>query len=324
MARRRRAHPEHGRLAVDIDAAKTHPDRAQWVKYRLRPSSAATDTLVYQSPAGHCFTDLLDHAETIDPEVDENALTPVLETYLREQLAGNRARTLEHVALVVRALADGGAQALQSSRVLDVGCGPGDFLAELRALGARVEGIELLDDRLLYARRTHGVTVHKRALGTPYWEQRAGTFDVVTLWDVLEHVDFPGKTLRDVAALLRPGGLVLLETPCRDGTFHRIGELTYRLSRGRYPTLLNLLYASHAFAHKQILALHEVEELLDQAGLRVERLEPIHQLALPTRNYLMKLLRAELPATLLAPVVGALLAVARPWNKARAIARKLG
>jgi 2-polyprenyl-6-hydroxyphenyl methylase/3-demethylubiquinone-9 3-methyltransferase len=322
MTRSRRAHPEHGRLAIDLDAAKTHPDRAQWLKYRLRTASGTTETRVYQSPAGHCFTELLDHAEEIDPTVDESALTPVLEDYLRGQLASNRGRTLEHVALVERALAATGSQPLRSSRVLDVGCGPGDFLAELRAHGARVEGIELLDDRLLYARRTHGITVHKRALGTPYWQARAGELDVITLWDVLEHVDFPGKTLRDAAALLRPGGLLLLETPCRDGTFHRIGDLTYRLSAGRYPTLLNLLYGSHAFAHKQILALKEISELLTQAGFRVQTLEPIHQLALPTRAYLMKLLRAELPATLLAPAVGALLAVARPWNKARAIARK--
>jgi 2-polyprenyl-3-methyl-5-hydroxy-6-metoxy-1,4-benzoquinol methylase len=293
-----------------IDAAKQHPEHTRWVKYRLRY------VVVYQSPAGHCFTDLLDGADDIPPEVDEAALTPGMTRYIRDWLSSNRQRVAAHVALAAQHVA------LEGARVLDVGCGSGVFLAELAQRGAAVEGADLNDGYLLYARRNHGLTVHKRPLSSAFWSERRGAYDLVTLWDVVEHLDFPARNLREAAALLKPGGYLMLDTPCRDGVFHRIGDLTYALSLGRYPTLLNLMYGRSAFGHKQILAMHELRELLEQAGLEIISLEPLHDLAMPIESYLLKILGNRRASKLLAAPVRALMQTATPWNKARAVARK--
>jgi 2-polyprenyl-3-methyl-5-hydroxy-6-metoxy-1,4-benzoquinol methylase len=305
MSSQRNAEPK-----LSIDAAKQHPDHTRWVKYRLRY------VMVYQSPAGHCFTDLLDGADETAPEVDETALTPGLERYIRDRLSGNRQRVAAHVALAGQHLA------LEGARALDVGCGSGVFLAELEARGAAVEGADLDDGNVLYARRNHGLTVHKRPLSSAFWSERRGAYDLVTLWDVVEHLDFPARNLREAALLLKPGGYLMLDTPCRDGVFHRIGDLTYTLSGGRYPTLLNLMYGSHRLGHKQILAMHELRELLEQAGLEIVSLEPLHDLAMPIESYLLKIVGNRRASRLLAGPVRALMRAARPWNKARAVARK--
>lgn len=304
--------PRKDSRPLSIDDAKVHPERHRWIKYRL---SYAT---VYQAPAGHCFTDHLDHVdhpEAITPEVDENALTPQLESYIRAELASNDARVAKEVALATSLVPARGA------RVLDIGAGTGRFIAAMQQLGADVKGIELSDASVIYARREHGLSLHKQAVGSAFWHAQEGSFDLITMWDVLEHVDFPLSTLRDAAALLRPGGFLVIDTPSRDGTFHRIGDLTYRLSMGRFPTLLDLMYSSHAFGHKQILSLQELRELLEQAGLEVQSLERTLELAMPTESYLRKLAGTERFAGL-APLVRIALSITRPWNKARAIARR--
>jgi 2-polyprenyl-6-hydroxyphenyl methylase/3-demethylubiquinone-9 3-methyltransferase len=206
--------------------------------------------------------------------------------------------------------------------VLDVGCGTGAFLAELERLGARVEGIELADERVLYARRVHGLSVHKHPLGSEHWLSQQASFDLVSLFDVLEHVDRPLQTLCDAAAMLRPGGVLAVTTPARDGAFHRLGALGYRLSAGRFPTLLELLYAEHKFGHKQILSSQQVGELIAATGLGLEQLELCHELSLPYASYLYKLLRSPAAAETLEPAARFFFARLPLRNKVRALARK--
>jgi len=298
-------------VSPTIDDEKQDPRRSEWVKYRLARA------IVYQAPSGHCFTDQLDDVSELSPEVDAAALTDAGRRYIGEVLSSNRARVERQVALVRTRLP-------AAARVLDVGCGGGLFLARLREqAGAAVEGTELNDARVLYAREVHGVSVHKRLLEDPFFARdRSAHYDVVTLWDALEHVNFPAQTLCSAAQLLKPGGHLLLETPCRDGWMHRIGDATYRWSRGRYPTLLNLMYSNHPFGHKQILGLLEVARLLEHAGLQPLELRLFHELALPYQSYLQKLLRSQRAARLLAPAARAFFDAAPLANKLLAIARK--
>jgi SAM-dependent methyltransferase len=99
--------------------------------------------------------------------------------------------------------------------LLDVGCATGDFLAAMRAhAGWRVRGREPHPGAVAQARERHGLVVDEGdAEDLPY---DASTFDVVTMWDVLEHVRDPVSTLRRVQRILRPGGLLVLSVPNRD------------------------------------------------------------------------------------------------------------
>jgi len=95
-------------------------------------------------------------------------------------------------------------------RLLDVGCGPGHFLNDARAAGWEVVGLDLNPFNATFAREAYGVEVHTGTLaGAPF---RSGSFDVVCMMGVVEHLPDPVGGLKDVARLVRPGGGIFLLT----------------------------------------------------------------------------------------------------------------
>ena len=124
------------------------------------------------------------------------------------------------------------------------------------------------------------------------WEGRAGSYDFVTLWDVLEHVNYPDATFAAAAALLKPGGLLVVGTPCRDSFYHRFGVLTYRMSNGRFPTFLDIMYSKQAFGHKQILSMGELRSMYGRCRLEVLHAERRHELSCPYAKYVDSLVRS--------------------------------
>ncbi|MFU8795797.1 MAG: class I SAM-dependent methyltransferase [Dehalococcoidia bacterium] len=104
--------------------------------------------------------------------------------------------------------------------LLDVGCGEGFFLFNAARAGYSARGIELSDDAAEYARREFGLDVETK----PFEELRLpeNRFDVVTLWQVLEHVPHPLAILREAHRILKPGGLLALSTPDIGGAPARV------------------------------------------------------------------------------------------------------
>jgi len=145
----------------------------------------------------------------------------------------------------------------------------------------------------------------------------------VTLWDVIEHVNYPFQTLKCAANVLKAGGLLLIDTPCRDSFYHQSGELTYRLSGGRFPTFLNAMYSSHLFGHKQIFSTSEMKELFISCGLDVVERQKFHELSFPYEFYLRKLLRSEGLVKLSLPVVRAFFRLFKIRNKMLVTGRKI-
>ena len=105
---------------------------------------------------------------------------------------------------------------LPGKRVLDVGCGGGILSEGLCQRGAHVTGIDMGAAPLSVA-KLHGlesgievdyqqITVEELA------EQQAGTFDVVTCLEMLEHVPDPSSIIKACEKLLKPGGQLFLST----------------------------------------------------------------------------------------------------------------
>lgn len=95
-------------------------------------------------------------------------------------------------------------------RLLDVGCRDGAFLTLARDAGWSVAGVELAAEA---AQRAHarGLEVSVGTLETaPY---PPSSFDVITLWHILEHVPDTCRLLQHVARLLKPRGWLAIETP---------------------------------------------------------------------------------------------------------------
>jgi SAM-dependent methyltransferase len=101
------------------------------------------------------------------------------------------------------------------ARILDVGCAAGYFLRIAQQAGHDVFGVEpspaIAGEAVaaLGAGRVHTGTLDD---AVPALGLHDGSFDLVTLWDVIEHIPDPQAVLRRARALLRPGGRLLLET----------------------------------------------------------------------------------------------------------------
>ena len=114
--------------------------------------------------------------------------------------------------------------------VIDVGCGSGIFLHLMAERGWTVHGVEPAASQCARARclLPETASIHEAVLDEATLPCNA---DVVTLWDVLEHVPHPSEFLGKCAALLSPGGLVILNVP-------RIDSIPSKLLRSRWPLLL--------------------------------------------------------------------------------------
>ena len=103
---------------------------------------------------------------------------------------------------------------LPGGRLLDVGCGTGYFAAAAQRAGYRVTGLDLNRTQLEIARRSfglgdlHATTLADYARGVP-----VGSLDVVTAFQVLEHVAAPMDFVAEAARLLRAGGYFAVGVP---------------------------------------------------------------------------------------------------------------
>lgn len=296
---------------MNIDSLKKQPASIARLTYKLKNAN------VYVSPEGFHFIDYLDPVEAIPAEIDASKLTADESAYIETQLQANLNKFRNQADIIAKHIP------LSGSKVLDIGCGGGLFLSLLKERGARVMGIELSDSRAQYAKTKHGLEIDKHPIESDHWQKGfAEHFDAVTLWDVIEHVNYPQQTLQSAANVLKPGGLLLIDTPCRDSFYHRFGELTYKMTRGKSPTFLNAMYSSHLFGHKQIFSTNEMKRVFESIGLELIDLHKFHELSFPYEFYLRKLFKSQILVNLLLPVVHIFFKIFKIQNKMLVIGRK--
>jgi len=117
------------------------------------------------------------------------------------------------VPTVARAVPPGG-------RVLDIGSGFGSFVLAARASGLDACGVEKAPFEVEFARRRLAPTRPQDDAETVYRQgdalalvAEAGTFDAITLWNVLEHIGDGDALLALAARLLKPGGAIFIICP---------------------------------------------------------------------------------------------------------------
>jgi SAM-dependent methyltransferase len=96
-------------------------------------------------------------------------------------------------------------------RLLDVGCATGNFLAAAQTRGWEVTGVEFVEVAAKVAIEQYGLDVKIGALESAKLLEES--YNLITLWDVLEHLPNPRETLERCWKLLAPGGLIIFSVP---------------------------------------------------------------------------------------------------------------
>lgn len=158
-------------------------------------------------------------------------------------------------------------------KVLDVGCFTGEFLQILKKQGADVYGSELQSKAVEIANRTLPGRVFQADIESTDFPQMS--FDIITLLAVIEHVVDPIRLLLRVHELLRPGGILLLQTP-------NSGSLLARGMRGLWPPYAPVEHI-HLFSRQSLTG------ALRQIGF-IDILYTAHWKKLPV-NYVFNMLQ---------------------------------
>jgi 2-polyprenyl-3-methyl-5-hydroxy-6-metoxy-1,4-benzoquinol methylase len=175
----------------------------------------------------------------------------------------------------------------ERGKLLDVGCGVGYLLRAARAKGWEVAGLDL-DETAVRIARQAGLNVHwATADEMPFPE---ATFDVVTFLNVVEHLPWPHSTLTAIYKALKPGGILVLETPTDDFPLKHVARLLFRCSGGRITLPVRLLYNSqHTGGHVYRYSRCTITLLLEKFGFQVEEIlpgeNPPFRLYLSKRNF---------------------------------------
>lgn len=148
-----------------------------------------------------------------------------------------------------------------SPHLLDVGCGTGVFLDMVRKRGWRGRGIEVSTTAVRYARDVFGLDVIEGSIES--WPGDGETYDVVTMFDVLEHLRDPVEAVRKIRNRLRDGGILVLEVPNQEGLLDRAAGVAYRLG-WRKP--VSALYNLH---HLFYFSVRSLSRLLRDAGFGI-------------------------------------------------------
>lgn len=105
-------------------------------------------------------------------------------------------------------------------RLLDVGCGQGEFAAGMAERGWSAEGIDFDEGAVRVARQQPGVTTASGSIIDQAYP--ADCFDAITMSNVIEHVSDPVETVAECHRVLTPGGRLVMITPNIASTGHRL------------------------------------------------------------------------------------------------------
>jgi SAM-dependent methyltransferase len=167
-----------------------------------------------------------------------------------------------------------------SPRLLDVGCGDGEFLAAMQEAGWSVAGVDPNPDAVGLA-QARGVRVTEGTIAAASLEPEA--LDAITFRLVFEHLRDPIATLQACRRALKPGGVLWIATPNLDSEGHRMfGEHWIHLQAPRHavlytPTSLARLLSASGFEVLELRASPQAKWSFRMSAALAQRASPFAQ-----------------------------------------------
>jgi 2-polyprenyl-3-methyl-5-hydroxy-6-metoxy-1,4-benzoquinol methylase len=204
-----------------------------------KPLYVLSRTSVYRCPA--CNLDY------IDPSLDAQSMmaiylssetlkeiNPACESYYEYDALDPKTLTYRHYVEALNAAA----KLAPGKRLLEVGCGRGEFLEFAKKMGWQVTGIDSSEENIKYVRERGLDGICSGFLECDI----KGAWDVIVQWDLIEHPQDPPAFIRQSAGMLAKNGILLIATPCYPNLLSILAGWFYRLSGGKIKGPAEKLY----------------------------------------------------------------------------------
>lgn len=275
------------------------------------PSAPAPLYILSRTEVFRCVKCSLDY---IDPSLDAKSMmdiytssetlkeiNPACENYYEYQALDPKSLTYRDYYKALKA-ADGH---VRGRELLEVGCGTGGFLEFAKSHGWKVCGLDSSTENIQKLKE-RGIA----GLCENYFEYRGGNkYDVIVMWDLIEHPQDPLAFVKKSAELLKQGGILLLATPCYPNLLSILAGWFYKLSNGKNKGPAEKLYF---LEHTTYFGLETLRPLLAEGGFDVATswktetdlvrysFSPVTRMGLKGAFLLARLLRLQNRLTVLA------------------------
>ncbi len=166
--------------------------------------------------------------------------------------------------------------------LFDVGAGAGEFLELARQHGFEPHGNEIAPGAIEMAKELTHIDLHAGDLSTI---KGSNLYDAATMWCVLAHVSDPDDLLSEILRVLKPGGVLFLQTP-RWSAMDTAGLAAARMSKGRMTRVLDRrVHGSHMVLNSR----RGLTEQATRVGFEVIEARPLARYSLKTPAYLRSL-----------------------------------
>lgn len=146
----------------------------------------------------------------------------------------------------------------KTGKILDIGCGTGEFLNTCKNAKWQVLGIEPDEDARAMAIKNYGLDVREEAELTNLPD---ASFDIISMWHVLEHVPRLNERVEELKRLIKPNGVIIIAVPNSDSLDAKI----YKENWAAYDVPRHLYH----FSPK------DIEALFRKHGMKVFRVLPM-------------------------------------------------
>ncbi|MCX7918585.1 MAG: class I SAM-dependent methyltransferase [bacterium] len=155
--------------------------------------------------------------------------------------------------------------------VLDVECGFGYFLNVAKQHGWVCYGVDISRYAAEFAKKQFDIQIQVASVHSAEFPKEF--FDVVTMFNILEHLSEPVHSLQQIADWIKPDGLLVIETPSEDSLIHSFHRFIYKLSMGKI-TYANTMYGTK-YGHWYVFNKKNIRMILEKMGFSIRHIEQI-------------------------------------------------
>lgn len=191
---------------------------------------------------------------------------------------------------------------LSKKRVLDVGCGNGFYAGEFSKMGADVTGVDYSQHAITFAKDRYPEIDFRIMSGYSLKDFADNEFDVVTLFDVIEHMSDQSCVLDEIKRILKPSGFLVVSTDADESVWLRpfvqsiIRRTEFFSKEGRAYKLIKQVesyrkqYRNYHSSHINELSSIELHDLLKKSGFSIKTKSIYPLVGVPVRDFFLKLL----------------------------------